>query len=1158
MASATSRLDALSPHLNLKNSSENVNPVVDVAFEQGADLVRLLSRLAWALLPVKNIEIRFWNAEKPASVELPEEFDPATPLVSFFESVEWKQGDPSRLKPGRLRVTAVDGRIIRDDISWKGESSREGSEFSQLAFFIRSGEVDRIRRNSRQKFLSSSRDWRGKYETATVLATGPSFDWYDKLDLSNDFVVTCNSAVINDEMMDRLQPEVVVFADPIFHFGPSLYAGNFREELRKAAERNDFKILIPEIYAFAFLAALPELEERTFFVPLSRDRSEFNLDLVDAWETKVTKNILTFLMFPLAATFASTIRILGCDGRALSESSYFWGHNKSAQINDKMTNIQKVHPGFFSIDYNDYYLLHCRLLESLISQAESTGRRIHSVAPSKIPALASRAVSRELGEMVDHDTVVALAEGLETVSAEGTLSVGSSIGFVSVNPSLRSRMGHAIHQDLSMKAEVERRGEAFASLAHHDLIPELQNDFALPVFSVMSVEVARAEGARQVELAGRFVEELFSGLAELSRVADLTGATVFLYLGHSSLLAPIASRISSGRFTFGKLVVNLFSGYFDEVKSRGHKAELMEVALRIESIDDVEMLEVVCDSERFADAVWKVSGLRIPALPMAPSQEIPPVNKGSDEGPIRIAFPSHAEKVRGFEVLRRFASRKAREFDGLVEFSFRQYAPWNTALGDPPADKRNVKWLGGELSDDAYRSMIQNADILLLPYCPDGFHYRTSSILTEAFSLGKPVIAVEDSWLSDQVRLTGAGWIMKDMTVSALMQVLREITQTPADVLRKRNYQRTNAWLLDNSIENFVSAITHSNQIDHALDSNRLIKTLDELHRRSGLGGAVANKLNQANLKMKEELRTMLPEPFKNALRPWMNRYRRFRRSGFPSLGGKSNGIPKLNSAELASGLNREKKARLDEGELIREYFAQHAVDTSEERLCIDVGAHYGTSARPLLEDGWKVVAFEPDEKNREKLLSGLKKYIPSKLIIEEFAVSDEEAEGVSFFRSEVSTGISGLSSFHESHASAGSVSTTTLANYAGSHSIDKVDFLKIDTEGFDFHVLRGIPWDLWKPSAILCEFEDRKTKPLGYTWKEMADFLIERNYEIWVSEWHPIIEYGKAHDWNRMFRYPGELSDPGSWGNLLAFQNPVDAVVMEGLLNRNLDVFGK
>lgn len=1129
-----------------------------MVYEDGSDLNWLLARLAWSLLPIDHLKVRIWGANEPSEFVLPGEFDQTIPIEQFLQTIEWKVGAPRRLAPGQLRITSSDGGVIRDAVVWKGDSSREGSEFGQLAHFIRSPEIGEIRRQSQQRFADRSRSWQGAFEQATVLATGPSFDHYEQLDTGRDFVVTCNSAVINREMMDKLQPQAVVFADPIFHFGPSLYAGEFRRELKEAAARNDFTIFIPEIYAFLYLASLPELAERTVFVPISTERSQFNLDLCREWETRVTKNILTFLMFPLAATFARTIRILGCDGRALSENQYFWGHSKSAQLNDRMTNIQKVHPGFFAIDYNDYYLDHCRSLEQLLSQAEAAGRRVHSVAPSKIPALATRAITKALSDLVDVDTEVALQQGGDESIKEA--SIPAKIGFVSVNPSLRSRMGHAIHQDISMKAEVERGGSGFVTLAHHELIEELRGGFALPTFRVMSVEVARAKGTRQAELASRFVGQWFRGLEVLEESSDISEATIFLYLGHSALLSPVASRLATGRFPCRKVVVNLFSGYFDSVGRVSHPADLIDAALRVKAVSDVERLTVVCDSEPLRDAIWKVSGIVLPSLPMAPSQDIRD-ESGADlkpEGPLRVVFPSHAEKVRGFKVLQKFARRKASSFVGSFDFTFRQFAPWDPGMAQLPPAQQNVQWLGGELGNEEYSDLMSTADVILLPYCSRAFHYRTSSILTEAFSLGKPVIAVEGTWLSDQVRKTGAGWVMEDLSVGALVDVLKEISRTGSEVIRGREYPGASNWLGDNSIENFVEAVIESEQHVNEIDPGRLLPVLDEFRRRSGFIPMVRGKKNEVSGKMRKQLKELLPESAKNTLRPWVNRYRRFRSSGKSAFGSKSKGNSTLTVAELDTGFSRAKKARLDEGELIRSYFSSQSENQDRKPLCIDVGAHYGTSARPLLEDGWKVIGFEPDEKNREKLQSGLKKYIPDSLVIESLAVSDEVAEEVGFYRSEVSTGISGLSSFHESHSSAGSVSTTTLEVYSEGQGIDAVDFLKIDTEGFDFHVLRGIPWEKWKPGAVLCEFEDRKTIPLGYTWKEMADFLVQHGYEIWVSEWHPIIEYGQAHDWNRIFCYPGELADSGSWGNLLAFQKPIDPSTMIEMVGDHLQIFGK
>src|SRR3546814_14166191 len=79
---------------------------------------------------------------------------------------------------------------------------------------------------------------------------------------------------------------------------------------------------------------------------------------------------------------------------------------------------------------------------------------------------------------------------------------------------------------------------------------------------------------------------------------------------------------------------------------------------------------------------------------------------------------------------------------------------------------------------------------------------------------------------------------------------------------------------------------------------------------------------------------------------------------------------------------------------------------------------------------------------------------------------------------------------------------------------------------------MRISDWSSDVCSSDLCEFEDVKTVPLGYTYHDMAGFPLEQGYRVYVSEWHPIVRYGIRHDWRRLVPYPCELSDPSAWGN--------------------------
>ncbi len=226
----------------------------------------------------------------------------------------------------------------------------------------------------------------------------------------------------------------------------------------------------------------------------------------------------------------------------------------------------------------------------------------------------------------------------------------------------------------------------------------------------------------------------------------------------------------------------------------------------------------------------------------------------------------------------------------------------------------------------------------------------------------------------------------------------------------------------------------------------------------------------------------------------------------------------------------RAAHAHLDETRAISVLFGMHA----GQRTMIDVGAHTGSSAKHFVDKGWRIYCFEPDPRNRERLVAKFGN--APNVIIDSRAVGDKAETGKAFFSSPESTGISGLHAFHKTHQQTALVDVTTIADIVAQHGLDRIDFLKIDVEGLDFSVLRGVPWERLRPTAIECEFEDAKTLSLGHSYQEIAEFLIDKGYVVYLSEWHPIIRYGVRHDWCRLIKYPEPLRTPHAWGNLLAF----------------------
>lgn len=240
-------------------------------------------------------------------------------------------------------------------------------------------------------------------------------------------------------------------------------------------------------------------------------------------------------------------------------------------------------------------------------------------------------------------------------------------------------------------------------------------------------------------------------------------------------------------------------------------------------------------------------------------------------------------------------------------------------------------------------------------------------------------------------------------------------------------------------------------------------------------------------------------------------------------------------SGNIIGPFKRDAHAHINENALI----AALLVSQPNTGIMLDVGAMHGATLSPFLLGGWRTFAFEPDPANRRELEMRFGQN--PNLTIDGRAVADRAAQNLPFYASTEAHSISSLYAFHETHRQICTVSTTTIADFARENDLRHIDYLKIDAEAYDLLILKGVPWDSLKPNVIMCEFEDRRTRPLGYTMHDMAHYLVERGYTVLVSEWHPVIRYGIKHDWRRLVFYPCELNDQNAWGNLIAFLDQPD-----------------
>ena len=106
-------------------------------------------------------------------------------------------------------------------------------------------------------------------------------------------------------------------------------------------------------------------------------------------------NIMTMLMLPLAATFSRARSSCSASTAGHPAESYFWRHGSTVQFDEELRGDQAGPPGFFELDYGDYYEQHLVTVERMLLDLEVRGgTRPSAVTPSYMLPLRRRARRR--------------------------------------------------------------------------------------------------------------------------------------------------------------------------------------------------------------------------------------------------------------------------------------------------------------------------------------------------------------------------------------------------------------------------------------------------------------------------------------------------------------------------------------------------------------------------------------------------------------------------------------------------------------------------------------------------------------------------------------------------------------------------------------------
>ena len=172
--------------------------------------------------------------------------------------------------------------------------------------------------------------------------------------------------------------------------------------------------------------------------------------------------------------------------------------------------------------------------------------------------------------------------------------------------------------------------------------------------------------------------------------------------------------------------------------------------------------------------------------------------------------------------------------------------------------------------------------------------------------------------------------------------------------------------------------------------------------------------------------------------------------------------------------------------------------------IVVDVGANIGLhtlNMARIVGNAGQVFAFEPDPSNFEILKKNAKINNYKNIILEQKAVGDKHGK-TTFYQSDnpINHRIFPQSERANSQVQ---VELTNLDNYFDSDMIDKINFIKIDVEGMEFGVLKGMKNILKnnKNIKILFEFVPKDTIEAGFIPIELLNYLTSNGFKLYCMD---------------------------------------------------------
>ncbi len=408
-----------------------------------------------------------------------------------------------------------------------------------------------------------------------------------------------------------------------------------------------------------------------------------------------------------------------------------------------------------------------------------------------------------------------------------------NIAVFSLNPDLIDGYGHYLHYDLKIKSHLSSQVSDFYIFAHQSYQHTGNQNFIIPTFAKKTYDDIPL-------LSYSDLEKYKDGLRKAFAVIDKTDAdkkVVYQYMGsiwHAWALAEIMQEIPLQNTTFK---INIFHDRARLLTGDFRKSSYFpEYDFMLKQLTQ-SPLQIYTDTYESQAAFEQYFAVKTPYFPMFSVSNFGEIKEKAIGDTIQFCYPGNVQKAKGFDVLVEALKEtdlnaghfKIRTF---ISYLQKELKAWIDDLPTHP----NIEVVEGSLSTEEYSKLLQEADVILLPYRAADFGGRTSGIYADAVILEKPVVITRETWGGTYTEKYGNGICFSDGNAKEMQQAIQQIIKEYPQK-KQAAIEAKKQWLRGNGIHAFSDELLSQNTDNQAfindLPSSQLKEFLST-HRPSG------------------------------------------------------------------------------------------------------------------------------------------------------------------------------------------------------------------------------------------------------------------------------------------------------------------------------------